>query len=78
MCILLMVVAMKVGAKVSDAQRAYVRSNYKKAGLMLEGIEQIGRALDEYTSGTPYELVDPDTTQYDADQKREKEYAEKT
>ena len=75
MCILLMVVAMKVGAKLSNAQRDYVRNNYKKAGLMLEGIEQIGRALDEYKSGTPYELVNPDRTLHEAAQKREEEYA---
>ena len=78
MCILLMVLAMNVGARVSDAQKDYIRGNYKKAGLMLEGIEQIGRALDEYTSGTPYKLVNPDRTQHEAAQEREEEYANRT
>lgn len=78
MCILLVTLAMQVGAMITDAQRDYIRSNYQKAGLMVEGIEQIGRALDEYKCGTPYELIKPDRTEALAAHKREEEYVKRT
>ncbi|ETN36305.1 uncharacterized protein HMPREF1541_08582 [Cyphellophora europaea CBS 101466] len=63
-CVILSAKAMNVGANISSAQREYLRSIYKKCGLHKEGIEQMGKALDEYINGTPYELKEPDRTDH--------------
>lgn len=61
-CCILAVHAMSVGADISNDQRDYLRSIYKKCGMHKEGIEQIGRALDEYENGKIYTLIEPDDT----------------
>ncbi len=53
-CILLAAAAMRVGATVTDEQRAYLKSQYRGCGLMKEGIEQMEQALQKYKSGKPY------------------------
>jgi hypothetical protein len=75
-CVILAARAMKVGANISDEQREFLRANYKNCGLYREGIEQMGKALDDYVTGTPYELVEPDRTDHNIqisfDEAREK------
>lgn len=61
-CVLLAARAMSVGADISNEQRVYLRQVYRKCGLYKGGIEQMAKALDEYKSGTEYELVEPDRT----------------
>lgn len=63
-CVVLAAKAMNLGAQISDEQRQYLRSNYKECGLHKEGIEQMGKAIDDYVNGTPYELVEPDRTDH--------------
>ena len=63
-CVILAAKAMNVGANISDEQRQYLRSIYKKCGLHKEGIEQMGKALDDYINGNPYELIEPDRTDH--------------
>lgn len=63
-CVILAARAMNVGADISDEQRQYLRSIYKRCGLHKEGIEQMDKALDEYVNGTPYQLIEPDRTDH--------------
>ena len=58
--IILTAKAMSVGARITDGQKSFIRREYKRCGLNREGIEQVGKALDEYVSGTPYKLPEPD------------------
>jgi hypothetical protein len=62
LCVLLAAAAMKVGANITDEQREYLESQYKRCGLMSEGIEQVEKALKNYKNGIPYELEAPDRT----------------
>jgi hypothetical protein len=64
--IILTVIAAEVGAKIDDEQRAWLRSKYKAIGLYKEGIWQFGKLLDNYVSGKPYELEEPDRTEQNA------------
>lgn len=66
---------MKFGARVTRAHKDYIRSKYKSAGLMKEGIEQVGRALDEYKNGVPYTLIEPDRSEAKAAKKIEEDQA---
>lgn len=63
-CVILAAKAMNVGANITADQRQYLRSIYKKCGLHMEGIEQMGKALDDYVNGTPYTLIEPDRTDH--------------
>lgn len=63
-CVILAAKAMNVGANITIEQRQYLRSIYKKCGLHKEGIEQMGKALDDYVNGTPYQLIEPDRTDH--------------
>lgn len=63
-CVILAAKAMNVGANISVEHRQYLRSIYKKCGLHREGIEQMGKALDDYVNGTAYELIEPDRTDH--------------
>ena len=58
--IILTAKAMSVGARITDGQKSFIRREYKRCGLNREAIEQIGKAFDEYVSGTPYKLPEPD------------------
>lgn len=69
---------MKFGARITQEQKDYIRSKYKSAGLMAEGIEQVGRALDEYKTGVPYDLIKPDRSEARAAKKREIKWARET
>ena len=53
-CVLLAAAAMRVGAMITDEQKAYLKSQYRGCGLMKEGIEQMEQALQKYKSGKPY------------------------
>lgn len=55
-CVLLAAAAMRVGATITDEQRAYLKSQYRGCGLMKEGIEQMEQALQKYRSGKPYKV----------------------
>lgn len=61
-CCILSATAMRVGADISTEQRDYLKSVYKKCGLYKEGIEQMAAAVKDYENGTPYQLINPDTT----------------
>ena len=64
---LLAATAMRVGAAITNEQKEYLRSQYKHCGLMREGIEQMGKALQEYKSGQPYKLPEPDRSEQERD-----------
>jgi hypothetical protein len=63
-CCVLAAKAMSVGANISEAQIDYLRTVYKRCGLHKEGIEQMAHALDNYKSGTSYQLIEPDRTDH--------------
>jgi hypothetical protein len=67
-CVILAAKAMQVGADISEEQRQYLRSIYKRCGLHREGIEQMGKALEDYVNGTPHKLVEPDRTEHNIQQ----------
>lgn len=63
-CCVLVAQAMLVGADVSTQQKEFVRGVYKACGLHKEAIQQMGTALEEYTNGQPYCLIEPDRTDH--------------
>lgn len=54
--VILVYLAMSVGATISSEQLDYVRSIYKSAGLFKEGVQQMGEALRNYKSGVTYDF----------------------
>jgi hypothetical protein len=54
--VVLVHLAMEVGAIISKDQMAYAKSVYKSAGLFQEGIDQFEKVLRKYKNGKPYEV----------------------
>ena len=54
--VVLICLAMQVGATISKDQLAHARSIYRSAGLHAEAIDQFGEALDTYKNGQPYDF----------------------
>lgn len=54
--VVLVHLAMEVGATISKDQMAYAKSVYKSAGLFQEGINQFEKALRMYKNGKPYDF----------------------